>query len=327
MPAPIHVALHGREMSMGLSAFADGLAARGIGHTWHRPVPGCLQPVPGATHAVVEGLRGYAGELHQNYRAAGVPVFILELPRLRASVRHERKQQADTWALYPDDLHALPRRVGNRAIVWGLLPHHEAREILVCGQKPLDAAHGMDAGQHTAWARDTVALARLQYKKPVVWRPHPLDVHRVTHTSVGADRMSDPGRESLRDAMARAWAVVTYNSTAGVDAIDAGVPVFYSAPAAQVSYADYAAPFGAALRKLTKGERAGCLTRMSALQWTRAQMVSGIAAGCLLLNEPWPVAEIVTVADADALAAERRAVAQAHAEAAERMAAHEAVAA
>jgi hypothetical protein len=291
----LHVALHARETSAGMAAFARGLSARGIPHTWHRPLPGSSEPVPGATHAVVEGLRGAAGELHTAYRGRGVDVFILELPRLRASISAERKALAEAWALFPNDLQALPHRVGNDAVVWGPLAHHEAREVLVCGQKPNDAAHGMDQRACVRWARETIALAHMQFRKPVCFRPHPSDVLLDPNETFGATSVSRPSRESLREALSRAWAVVTYNSTSGVDAIDAGVPVFYTATADRVSYRDYAAPLGAPLRKLTKSERAACLSRMAATQWTRPQMEDGTAAGCLLLGESWPEATVTVL--------------------------------
>lgn len=286
------VALHARPTSAGVAAFARGMAARGIPFMWHRPIPGAEIPVPGATHAVIEGLRGPAGEIFAAYRAAGLDVFICELPRLRASISVARKQLCEAWALYPNDLQALPPRIGNEAITYGLLPHHEAREVLVCGQKPNDMAHRMDASACARWARETIALAKLQFKKPVTFRPHPSDVMLDPNETFGADAVSRPSRETVREALARAWALVTYNSTTGIDAIDAGVPVFYTAPAEQVSYRDYAAPIGAPLRKLTRGERAACLSRNAALQWTREQMEDGTAAGCLLLGDPWPEATI-----------------------------------
>jgi hypothetical protein len=304
------VALYARESSAGVAAFAAGLAARTIPHVWRRPVPGSIELVPGVTHVVTEGIRGPAGNVHAAYRAIGRDVLILELPRLRASLEVERKQCISSWGMYPNSLHALPMRVGNEAVVWGLLKHPEPREVLVCGQKPGDTAHGMDARACATWARETIALARMQFRKPVTFRPHPSDVLLDPSTAYGADAISHPSKETLRTALHRAWAMVTYNSTSGVDAIDAGVPVYYTAHADVVAYRDYAAPLGAPLRKLTKSERATCLARFAALQWTESQMRDGTAAGCLLLGEPWPEPTVTVLPDPDRIEAARLQVAR-----------------
>lgn len=256
--------------------------------------------VADASYAFFDGIRGANASIYRAYRAAKVPCFILEMPRLRAGSGRETTRETVYTGIYRHTLHDLPRYIGNRAVVAGLIHGRDPSFALVCGQKPGDTQHGLDAEALARWARQTIMLLRVQYGLPVVYRPHPHAYgEHDPNESFGADVVSLPTTESLRDVLQVAAFVASYNSTSGVDAIDAGVPVFYGAPDRDVSYADYAAPIGAPIRTLTPSEREACLLRFAATQWTQEQLRDGTAVRCLLLGDDWPEPELVTQTEAE----------------------------
>lgn len=65
------------------------------------------------------------------------------------------------------------------------------------------------------WAQDVAARLRLWTKRPIVVREHPGE---------------NKPKVALADALKDCWAMVTWYSSSGVDALLAGVPVFYEAP-------------------------------------------------------------------------------------------------
>jgi hypothetical protein len=285
-----NLVIYGRTARPAVAALLQGAAAVGLRPTLMRPhFDGAYDPT--ATHVIVDGWRGVARELGEVYVRGGVPVFIADLPRLRAGSTHTWDQPTDYVGLYENSLHHLPIRIGNRYPVLGPLSVHTPTHVLVCGQKPHDAAHDMTEWQVARWATDTIAVAR-QYGLPVVYRPHP---HApASADTFGADERQDPS-VPLREALAHAAAVVVHNSTVGIDAIDAGVPVLYTAASNACCFAPYATPLGYPIRPLSTFERRIFLGRVGASQWTMAQLADGTALACLCLGQFWPHAEEVLV--------------------------------
>lgn len=127
--------------------------------------------------------------------------------------------------------------------------------VLVCGQVPGDAAHGMDANAYISWLRETIK----QYPD-AVYRPHPrggVSLHGVTSQTA-----------SLEDALAGARLVVTWNSNVGHDALLAGVPVVAHGPAAYAELAGETLPSVEARREY--------FHRLAYGQWTLAEMRSAL---------------------------------------------------
>lgn len=296
------LAVYARTGRPGSDALIQGARVAGVPVVQQRPIfaeaEGALH---GVTAVVLDGIKGDKARIRDRYRALGVPVYILELPRLRAASGPDQTDATRIMGLYRDTLHDLPVRIGNRAVVGGVIADRTPTYTLVCGQKPDDASHGMDADACARWARAVIPLVRLQYGLPVCYRPHPRAVkwHDPAET-FGADRVSAPMEETIREALAGAAALVTWNSTTGVDAIDAGVPVLYGAAPVDCAYAPYAARIGEPLRILTSGEREACLLRFAACQWTREQLEDGTAVRCLFLGADWPAAQILTQDEAEA---------------------------
>ena len=91
--------------------------------------------------------------------------------------------------------------------------------ILLCGQVPWDAS--VENSDHKTWLIAAAERIKSYSPRPIRYRPHPLAKQAIPFI---------PGTElsvqSLRDDLANAHCVVTYNSNTAVDALLEGVPVF-----------------------------------------------------------------------------------------------------
>jgi hypothetical protein len=138
----------------------------------------------------------------------------------------------------------------------------------------------MDAKALGTWVRTTIAALRESTTLPVVYRPHPKSDAPIPADRFGADAVSDPATP-LREEFVRAAALVTYNSTAGWDAIAAGVPVSSTAPAESVAYRDYL--YASVSDALSGGQLIGpsrdeALQRAAGTQWTLDELRGGLTA-------------------------------------------------
>lgn len=227
---------------------------------WLRP--SLWQPCdfdPAATLVVTHGLHGGSAAAHAAHRAAGHPVIIWDLPRLR--------EEYAAIGLYVNDLQWLAPEAVRAPVCGDPLKGRRADTILVCGQKPGDAAHGMDDAALRAWIRTTIADAKAT-GLPVTFRPHPHDRAAMVADFYGADAIS-LASEPLADAFATAACVVVHNSTAGWEAIAAGVPVVATDPMA--SFADYTTTLEER-KVLPKAKRAEALARCASGQATMAEL-------------------------------------------------------
>lgn len=257
-----------------LSALAEG--ARGLGHDVTITPAKYWKPgevVADADLVVVVGLHGSARQLRDVYEGRGVPVWVMDLPRLRAS--------GAAAGFTRGGLHWLPAQgVAKGPPTPGVLTDRTPDRVLVVGQYPLDAAHGLDMAELQGWARHAMADVRRATALPVAYRPHPL---AATGETCGADALDTA--PTIRDALRTAACVVTYNSTVGWDAIDAGVPVVACAPRELVGYADYCTlgiPAVLPPPALSAAKRREALRRVAATCWTQAQLASGEAITALL---------------------------------------------
>lgn len=93
--------------------------------------------------------------------------------------------------------------------------------VVVFGQVEGDASlYGLREG-FKSWATRTAARAAEAYRLPVIYRPHPLTVRQFDNWHPEGTELStgDLGADLDRAAVA-----ITYNSTAGVECVLAGVP-------------------------------------------------------------------------------------------------------
>lgn len=261
------VLLYGRPELTRFGALAEGLHAEGLGVAFSPPKYfRAHEARREAVAVVVDGLGREAAPVAAAYRRIGVPVWIVELPRLR--------EEADAVALLRDSLHWL-RQANHRVPVVAHKVKSDKSCVVVALQKENDAAHGMDIRAINAFARQAVAMAKAD-GLPLVVRPHPTFGGDVPPDAWGADRVSLPSEEPLADVLAQAAKVITYNSTVGWDAIAAGVPVYPQATAC--SYGEYAGP-------LTAKQRTDALARAAACQWTMAELRDGSAVRHTILAD------------------------------------------
>lgn len=262
------VHLYGRPEVLHLRALAGGLTLAGYRPVWQRPsVWRAASAYPTADAVVVHGLKGQAAAIAAFYAARGVPVWVLDLPRLR--------EEAGAMGLYRESLHWLPPR-GTRPVVAPAARKVAVADgpLVILGQVAGDAAHGMDRTAMDRWLRDTVARCRVaQPARPVVVRPHPRDPS-VPGDRYGADAIDTA--PTIGEALAGAAAAVTYNSTGGWDAIAAGVPVVALAPEGACAYAPYACALDR-LERLPAARRTEALARAAASQWTVPELRDGRA--------------------------------------------------
>lgn len=99
-------------------------------------------------------------------------------------------------------------------------PESRPAVVLVLGQKPNDGQHGMDSPALQSWLTDAAAEYFARGWKVLV-RPHP----RYTELKLGLPHEMCSVNEPLAAQFARVREVVTINSTAGVEALIAGLPV------------------------------------------------------------------------------------------------------
>lgn len=141
-------------------------------------------------------------------------------------------------------------------------PESRPKALLVLGQKPGDAQHGMDAAAVEAWLTEKAA-EHLARGWQILFRPHPECERMVLH--LPHTRL--PSTAPLELHLARAREVLTINSTAGLHAIMHGLPVRCHA---QAHY--FAVAAGAGRARVLEHCRA-----LAWAQWTCAEMRDGLA--------------------------------------------------
>lgn len=193
------------------------------------------------------------------YRAADVPVLTLDWGYVKR-VNSRGEHGSGYWQVGADGLNSIPPfecppdRFDALDVDIVEQGGHPDGYVLVCGQVPGDAAHGLGYKGYTEWLHDV-----LRRYPDAVYRPHPAGVTSVRHP-----RMSEG---PLVEALAGARLVVTYNSNVGHDALLAGVPVVAEGKAA------YGELSGEALPSLE--DRRAYFNRLAYGQWTVAEMESG----------------------------------------------------
>lgn len=193
----------------------------------------------------------------------GVPALIGDLPRVRGLPGHGL--YGGYYGFFANDLHALPpvgipgRRM---ALAPDAIQPERARgdHILVLGQKPGDASHGLSVGDLSAWLSEQAARVSARTGLPIVYRPHPF-CNRPTKLS--CDHTVQSGKDPLSfDGVAH---VVCYSSTGGFEAILAGIPVTCHERAFYSPWADLS------------GDREDLLERVLATQWNEEERRDGTA--------------------------------------------------
>ena len=279
MTTSLRVGLYARPVPGGWSeAVARGL--RALGHTpvERRPsVFNAAGDVEAFDCVVVHGLRDGARRVRDSYAARGVPVLVVDWPRLRppyvtAESRYDHYLGLGGVQWLPP-VPCDPARLAARHVLpEPRVGYVEDGYVLVAGQTPRDCAHGMDEKQLRAWYARLGDELRATHAQPIVFRQHPADPAPVA-CPPWADRVSDPRAESAADALRGAYYVTSYNSTIGTEAILHGVPAMCEDPDAM---------YGAFRAVLTPERRLDYLARVAYTQWTLEELASGAALAFVL---------------------------------------------
>ncbi len=212
------------------AAIAEGLRTLGFAVEFQRAGVWTEDQARPYDLVVVRGLRLQSRAIRDHYAELGVPVLIHDLPALR---------KPGYFSLWDGEINALPADAPDTRLEMVDLkpvkaPDWKARpRLLVCGQKAGDAAHGMDKSNLKRYFSALAALLQDQFRgAQVIWRPHPQERFELAGFELS-------GETTLEEELARAdlGMVATFNSTCGVLALEAGIPVechpsaFYAAAA------------------------------------------------------------------------------------------------
>lgn len=113
----------------------------------------------------------------------------------------------------------------------------DGRHILICTQR--NGGWSMSGLGVVDWLKATIKEIRRHTNRPIVVRGHPGDKHATKYlreAMVTKDWLLSTKPELMQD-LAKAWAVVTYNSSPGAAAAIEGIPVFVTDTDAQRSQA------------------------------------------------------------------------------------------
>lgn len=212
-----------------MAFFAEGIRACGDRVIWRNPTgygPGNYEA---CDVAVIFGLQGGTDAILRDQRARGTPVVVVDMGYVKRGNTIAARQQphAVYWSVGLNGLngHAdsltgpMPgdrwRALGVSLQSW----RTEGTHVLVCGQRPFDAA--IPRIDPSVWARETVTLLQSLTQRPIVFRPHPEDAghRRIPHVTYSV-------HPHLVDDLRNCHAVVAYNSNSLVEAVIAGIPAF-----------------------------------------------------------------------------------------------------
>lgn len=261
------VGVYAPETNPEAGAFRTGLLALG-----HRPIwrshSDYKQGQQEAFDAVlVTGLRAQGQWIRDDYAAQGVPCIVIDYGYLDR-VSGKATWDSGHWQVGVGGLNAPPsfECPSDRFDALGIAvkAKGKGKRPLVLGQHVGDPSHGTSAQEMQAWAQ------WLCDSLDAMWRPHP-DSPQV---GVRADRADGP----LGDVLAQASVVHTLCSTAGLDALLAGIPAIAHMP----GRASWGSLSGAKLPSLT--QRKALCHRLAYGQWTLDEMRTGEAAAFVMEN-------------------------------------------
>lgn len=182
----------------------------------------CLEPFDAIA---LFGLHGKGQRIRKEYRAAGIPVVMIDYGYLKRT-NHAHDWRTGHWQVGIDKLNSLPDfdcpsdrfdALGLEIIERGGDP---GGYPLLCVQTPNDQSHGKSEDELGEWCR-----AQAERWPGLLIRPHPLRAE----LDYGLPRCP---ATTLQDALAGARVVITGNSNTGHDALLAGVPAIATFPGA-----------------------------------------------------------------------------------------------
>lgn len=145
------------------------------------------------------------------------------------------------------------RRQGKHIVLAGL----SAKGALSLGFQPLE------------WELKTIAAIRTVTDRPILYRPKPSWKQAQPIDGVGYS----PRTASIASALTDAWALVTHQSNAAIDALAAGIPHYSEAGVASVLSLSSLADIAEA--SPPTGDRQQLLADIGYCHWTRPEIANG----------------------------------------------------
>ncbi len=217
---------------------------------------------------IINGLRKQYRVIRDAYNAKGIPVVVSDLGYMNRALGYY--QVGLNQLGWVPAFRCQSDRYKQQGIAYKPFQFNKNGHVLVCGQMPGDAAHNLDEDGLKAFFENTIAEIRKNTNKKIVWRPHPSAQFAIT----GADETST--KEQLADDLAGCAFMVTYNSTSGIGALLAGVPVFCSDTAFYKELAndlDFEIP----VQYPEEKDFTDFFSRLAYGQWTLEEITSGDA--------------------------------------------------
>lgn len=283
------VCVYGLKDSGVLNSISIGLEASGKQAVWRRHdvfTSDCFESA--FDMVVVNGLRKQYAKIHDMYSSHNIPVLVTDLGYIRRNpgyfqVGFNRLGWIPGFPCPKDRLDALEIEIkrekeGNSKI----------KNVVICGQRPMDAAHNLTEEELIAYYSQQLTAIRENIKDShVTWRPHPNSQMKLTGVDA-VDLSLD-----FADKLGNFDVIVAYNSTVGLAGITAGVPVIChpSAYYAEMCETDISNIKNVAIKSAREVEM--FLARVAYGQWTVAEIESGAAFAFLfaVLDKRCPFAE------------------------------------
>lgn len=210
------VCVYGIENQGVLSCFADGLKNIGVHVVWRRHDVFTEDQVEKFDAVVVNGLRKHYLRIRDAYIAKGIPVMVVDLGHIRNTPMKYYQVGFNNLGWLPE--FDCPRdRLEELGITYpGSQSDHEGGHILIFGQMPDDAAHGMNRAALNEHYVKQIEMLRLFYPKHEIrYRKHPNDHEPIdSRINCTIDRS-----KTLKEALEGCYFAGSLNSTAGLEAI------------------------------------------------------------------------------------------------------------
>jgi len=218
---------------------------------------------------VTNGLRRPYNEIVETYQKQGKIALITDLGLIRKEPGYYQIGINKLGGIMPfqapsDRFDALNEPIATRRA--------KGKHILICGQRPGDAAHGFNEDQLRAYYESSIRVIRdvVGDKYPIVWRPHPSSNFLVR----GGDRVSLA--KDIMEDLADAYAVVTYNSTTGLSALLNGVPLVCHSGAYYADLAETNLRNIDNIKAPSKAKVQEFFNRVAYSQWTKEEIEKGL---------------------------------------------------
>lgn len=266
------VCIYGMEKHGVLNQINDGFKNIGIKTIWRRHDVFNEDCVEDFDLVVCNGLRNKYHDILKCYNKINTPVMVTDLGYLNRKEGYYQVGLNKLGYILPQE---CPNDRFKKLNIVVSQKRKKSDNILLLGQLPGDAQHGFTEFELINLYKDYVQKLRSVTKRKIIFRPHPVKKIHLGDIVDGYDNEQTLNFNNIH-------AAVTYNSTSGLDALIAGVPVFCDESAFYVNEgnSDFRDlenpnfPIKSSLEKL--------LNRVAYSQWTRDEISKGLPMELLL---------------------------------------------